>query len=276
MDDLTRAAMPTNTAALGLPLMPDAEERSEGGQAMPFEIRTADLWPDADFELRAEPDGFTFDGYAAVYDLPSARMSFPNIRSGAPFREIIHQGAFAKTLAERANITLRYQHNMTALPLASTRAGTMQLSEDGRGLRVRATLPDNEWGRPVRDAIARGDIGGMSFRFKAARQDWGTDETGGNLRHLIAIALDKEVSVTEFPAFPDTIATVRALADDAEVDPDVLVSAIHSLKPDARLNAEQRDALLTVINKHSDVPVIDADQVQKMARMRERLTRLAG
>lgn len=243
---------------------------------MTYEIRTADLWPDADYQLRAEPEGFTFDGYAAVYELPSARMSFPSIRSGAPFREVIRAGAFTKTLAERANITLRYQHNMNSLPLASTRAGTMELTEDAHGLRVRATLPDNEWGRPVRDAIARGDIGGMSFRFKAARQEWATDETGGNVRNLISLALDKEVSVTEFPAFPDTIATVRALAEDAEVDPDVLVSAVQSLKPDARLNAEQRDALLTVINKHSDAPVIDAADVQKMARMRERLTQLAG
>lgn len=263
-------------AALGLPLMPDAGERSEGGLAMPFEIRTADLWPDADYGLRMEQDGFTFDGYAAVFDLPSKRMAFPNIRSGAPFREIIHPGAFAKTLAERDNITLRYQHNMMALPLASTRAGTMQLSEDARGLRVRATLPDNEWGRPIRDAIARGDITGMSFRYKGVRQDWATDDAGGNVRHLIDVALDKEVSVTEFPAFPDTIATVRALAEDSEVDPDVLVTAVRALKPDARLNAEQRDALLTVINKHSDAPVIDADAAQKMARMRERLASLAG
>lgn len=240
---------------------------------MAYEIRTADLWPDADYELRAEHGGLTFEGYAAVYDVPSARMAFPNIRSGVPFREIIRPGAFTKTLAEKSNVTLRYQHNMNSLPLASTRAGTMTLSEDTRGLRVSATLPDNEWGRPVRDAIARGDIGGMSFRFRAAREEWGKDESGGNLRYLIAAALDKEVSVTEFPAFPDTIATVRALAEDADVDPEDLIGALQALKPDARLAPEQREALLTVINKHSDAPVMDVAAVQKLAQMRERLVR---
>jgi HK97 family phage prohead protease len=218
----------------------------------------------------------TFDGYAAVFDVPSNRMSFPQVRAGVPFREIIRPGAFSKTLAEKANVTLRYQHNMFALPLASTRAGTMEIAEDAHGLRVRATLPDNEWGRPVRDAIARGDIAGMSYRFKSVRQEWATEADGSHIRNLVAIALDKEVSVTEFPAFPDTIATVRALAEDADVDPEALIGALQSLKPDARLAPEQRAALLTVINKHSDAPVIDASEAQKMAQMRERLARLAG
>lgn len=238
---------------------------------MTYEIRTADLWPDADYELRATSDGLTFDGYAAVFDLPSARLAFPNIRSGAPFREVIRPGAFTKTLAEQANVTLRYQHSLAALPLASTRAGTMELSEDTRGLRVKATLPDNEWGRPVRDAIARGDIGGMSFRFQKVLDKWDHDDSGGNRRNLLEVRLDKEVSVTEFPAFPDTIATVRALAEEADVDPEALIDALRTLKPEARLAPEQREALLTVINAHSDAPVIDAAAAHKLAQMRERL-----
>lgn len=240
---------------------------------MTYEIRTADLWPDVDYELRAASDGLTFEGYAAVYDMPSARMAFPNVRSGVPFREIIKPGAFTKTLAEKANVTLRYQHDMRTLPLASTRSGTMDLVEDARGLRVRATLPDNEWGRPVRDAIARGDIGGMSFRFQKVLDRWDKDDAGGNLRNLLEVRLDKEVSVTEFPAFPDTIATVRALAEGADVDPEALIDAFQALKPDARLAPEQRDALLTVINKHSDAPVMDVAAAHKLAQMRERLVR---
>lgn len=243
---------------------------------MPYEIRTAALWPDADFELRAAADGLTFEGYAAVYDVPSARMAFREIRGGAPFREIIRPGAFRKSLDAKANVTLRYQHNMTALPLASTKAGTMDITDDGHGLRVRATLPDNEWGRPVRDAIARGDIDGMSFRFQKVIDKWDTDAEGGNQRNLLEVKLDKEVSVTEFPAYPDTIATVRAIADEADVDPDALVSALGALKPDARLTPEQRQTLLSVINTKSDAPVIDATDAHKLARMRDRLERLAG
>lgn len=243
---------------------------------MTYEIRTADLWPDADFELRASSDGLTFEGYAALYDVPSARLAFPNVRSGAPFREVIRPGAFRKSLDAKPNITLRYQHSMTSLPLASTKAGTMELADDTRGLRVRATLPDNEWGRPVRDAIARGDIDGMSFRFQKVIDKWDRDEEGGNLRNLFEVRLDKEVSVTEFPAYPATVATVRALAEEADVDPDALVEAFRALKPDSRLTADQRQAFITVINTHTDAPVVDATVVQKQAQMRERLARLAG
>ena len=238
---------------------------------MTFEIRTADLWPDADFELRAESDGLTFEGYAALYDVPSARLAFREIRGGQPFREIIRPGAFRKSLDAKPNITLRYQHEMRTLPLASTKGGTMQLTDDGKGLRVQAVLPDNEWGRPVRDAIARGDIGGMSFRFQKVLDKWEQDGDGFNLRSLLEVKLDKEVSVTEFPAYPDTIATVRALAEESDVDPDALVAAFGALKPEARLTPEQRQALLTVINTKSDAPVIDAAAAAKMARMRERL-----
>jgi HK97 family phage prohead protease len=244
---------------------------------MPFELRTADLWPDADYELRAAPDGFTFEGYAALYERESVRMSFPSVNRGQPFREVIEPGAFRKSLDSKPTVTLRYQHNMSALPLASTKSGTMSLADDGRGLRVQASLPDNEWGRPVRDAIARGDIGGMSFRFQSVIEDTkGTASDGLKLRRLMEVRLGPEVSVTEFPAYPDTVATVRALAEEADVDPEALISALSALKPESRLEPAQRDALIAVINTHSETPVIGIDAAQKQAQMRERLARLAG
>lgn len=243
---------------------------------MTYELRTAEMWPDADYELRAVAEGFTFEGYAAVFDLPSRLMAFPAIRAGQPFREVIHRGAFTKTLSENPDITLRYQHNLTALPLGRTTAGTLELSEDDRGLRVRASLPDNEWGRPVRDAIARGDITGMSFRFHKVIDKF-ANETRGLMRHLHEVKLDKEVSITDMPAFPDTVAAVRLLAQEAEVEPDELSDAFGALRdPEARLTPEQRDLLVTVINKHTDAPVIDVSGAQKLAQMRERLERLAG
>lgn len=240
-----------------------------------FEIRTGDLWPDADFELRASSDGMTFDGYAAVFDKPSALLAFPGVGNGRPFREVIHGGAFAKTLAELPDVTLRYQHNMTALPLARTKAGTMTLTEDARGLRVQALLPDNEWGRPVRDAIGRGDISGMSFRFRKVIDKWSKDgET--NVRHLHEVRLGPEVSVTDMPAYADTTATVRALAAEADIDPEELVAAFAALKPEARLTPDQRAVLLAVVNVHSDAPVVDGAELQKRTRQRERLAALVG
>lgn len=240
-----------------------------------YEIRTAEMWPDVDYEMRASPEGFDLEGYAAVYDAPSRMMAFPNVGSGRMFREIIHQGAFTKTLAETPDVTLRYQHNLQALPLARTKSGTMVLTEDTHGLRVRATLPDNEWGRPIRDAISRGDVSGMSFRFRKVIDKW-TTEPEGQMRHLHEVRLGPEVSVTDLEAYPTTSVGVRFLADAADLDPDELAQAFATLRTETKLTPNQRDVIVAAVNAHADAPVIDVAAAHKQAQMRERLARLAG
>lgn len=235
---------------------------------MDYEIRTADMWPEADYELRAVGDGLTLDGYAAVFNLPSLPLSFPGVGGGRRFREIIHPGAFSKSLSELPDVTLRYQHNLETLPLGRTKSGTLELAEDGRGLRVHAQLPDNEWGRPIRDAIARGDISGMSFRFNKVIEKW-----DGDTRHLHEVRLGPEVSITDYPAYPDTSVAVRHLAEAADLEPDALADAFRALRdPDARLTAEQHELLMTAINARTDTPYVGP----KLAHARERLAALAN
>lgn len=240
---------------------------------MTFESRTASLWP-VDMEVRAiGNDGFEFEGYAAKYNEPSLRMAFPNMNSGRPFREIIRPGAFSKTLAENPDLVLVVNHDMRGLPLARTN-GTMTVSDDGVGLRVRAELPDDELGRPVRNAIKRGTMRGMSFRFNKVRDKW-TPGTGGadTVRELVEARLDYEVSVAAFPAYPETEAAVRALADEVGVDPDALVAALGDLAPGTKITRDQRDLLIQTINTKSDAPVMDAATAERVARMRERIAR---
>lgn len=235
---------------------------------MDFEIRTADMWPEADYEMRAASDGLTLEGYAAVFNLPSLPMSFPNVGGGRRFREVIHPGAFARSLNAKPDVTLRYQHSLTTLPLGRTKAGTMDLSEDDRGLRVRASLPDNEWGRPIRDSVARGDISGMSFRFVAAMEDWEKDADGGHIRNLREVKLGAEVSITDYPAYPDTSVAVRHLAEVVEVEADALAEAFRVLRdPEAKLTVEQRDLLMAVVNARTDEPLVGP----RLARARELL-----
>ncbi|HEY6013832.1 MAG TPA: HK97 family phage prohead protease [Candidatus Limnocylindrales bacterium] len=230
-----------------------------------FEVRGTDLWPDADFELRAEGDGLSLTGYAALYGVPS--LPIPGGPRGA-FTETIRQGAFARTLSRKPDVTLRYQHNLTSLPLARTKAGTMSLAEDERGLRVAASLPDNEIGRPVRDAIRRGDISGMSFRFRVpskAGEAWSADYTK---RELLDIALGAEVSVVDFPAYPDTSVFVRHLAEAAEVPTDDLAAAFAVLRDaDARLSPEQRDLLYAAVGAKTDAPYLPPKLVELQKRL---------
>lgn len=226
-----------------------------------FENRGTDLWPTEEFDLRAAGDGLTLEGYAALYEVESVPLPGP----AGPFTETIQRGAFAATLANAPDVTLRYQHNLSTIPLARTKSGTLELVEDDRGLRVKAALPDNEFGRPIRDAIARRDISGMSFSFKAIRDAWSKDRTQ---RRLVELRIGPEVSVVDFPAYPDTSVFVRSVAEAAGLPPDALADAFNVLREtDGRLTPEQRDLIVTAVNAKTTDPVVS----QRVARMREKL-----
>jgi len=237
--------------------------------ATDFETRGTDLWPDADFEIRMAGDGLTLEGYAAVFDKPSLPMPGPR----GPFTETLRSGAMTKTLAENPDVTLRYQHNLLSIPLGRTKAGTLELSADSHGLHVRNALPDNEIGRPIRDAVKRGDISGMSFSFRPvsrAGEKWNADYTQ---RDLLDIQIGREVSVVDFPAYPDTSVMVRHLADVADLPADELAEALALLRTeDARLTVEQRNLIYAAVAAKSDEPFVGP----RLARARERLAALAS
>lgn len=182
------------------------------------EVRVAgDVWPTIDLEIRAEPDGLNFRGYAAVFDSPSEDLG--------GFTETIAPGAFAKSLRRRKGDIRMFLNHDWDVVLASKGAGTMRLTEDGHGLFVDADLPDNEWGRPVRDAVVRGDISSMSFGFNVPKggDEWNNERTE---RRLNEVYLHEVSPVTAWPAYPATSASVRALADLVEVDEDILAMTL--------------------------------------------------
>ena len=240
---------------------------------MEYEIRTALMWPEADYELRATTEGLRLDGYAAVFGMSSLPMRFAGINGGRPFREIIEPGAFAESLAGEPDVSLRFQHDMNSLPLGRTRSGTLRLSEDTRGLRAEADLPDSSWGNDIATSIRRGDIAGMSFRFAKVADKWGR-ENGEHVRRLQKVHLGPEVSLTDYPAYPDTAAAVRFLAESADVDVDELADAFRALREeDATLTPEQHALLIKTINERRGDSLAIVDP--KIAAMRERLKVLA-
>jgi uncharacterized protein len=209
------------------------------------EVRVAvDTWPLADMEIRADGDGLTFRGYAAVFDSPSEPL---------PFVERIRPGAFAKSLGEKRAIKMFHNHN-SDIVLGSTRAKTLKLTEDKRGLLAEATLPDNYWGHYVRDAVKRGDIDSMSFGFQAVKDAWSEDL---NERELIEARLFEVSDVSGWPAYPATSASVRELAETIDTSPDELAAAFAVLRAaDASLTPDQHDLLIRAINARYDFPMV--------------------
>ncbi len=202
---------------------------------------------DVDFEIRLEPDtnnGMRFTGYAAVFNSDSEPL---------PFTERIVPGAFKRSLKARNEIKMFVNHNMDMV-LASTRAKTLKLTEDSKGLLAEAELPDTTYGRDLSVLMQRGDVNAMSFGFSVPQKGdrWSDD---GRTRELLDIRLHEVSIVTGFPAYQATTASVRTLeivASRTNTDVDKLADALLKLESGESLNAENADLITEVVTKLRD------------------------
>jgi HK97 family phage prohead protease len=201
-----------------------------------------------DFEVRQGPagDGMSFSGYAAVFNSDSEPL---------PFIERIAPGAFRKSLKSRNNIRMYLNHDSSML-LATSRAKTLRLMEDERGLKVEADLPDTTIGRDLSTLIKRGDVDSMSFGFSVPPKgdSWSED---GSVRELKEVRLYEVSVVTGFPAYQATTASVRSLdmlAERTANDADKLADAITVLEAGSELSDEQSALLMDVVRKLTKKP----------------------
>lgn len=185
--------------------MPDSIDRPDGLQ-VPDERRVIVPLNDTELTETREGDGsITFVGHAAVFDRLSEDLG--------GFRERIQRGAFRKVLDTDPDVRFLLNHN-DDIVMARTKSGTMELSEDPRGLRVYAKLAPTQAAQDLRVLIKRGDIDQMSFGFtmRDGGKDVWTEEDNGLVRTIIAFGGLLDVSAVAFPAYPQTDASVRTVA----------------------------------------------------------------
>jgi HK97 family phage prohead protease len=205
-------------------------------------------WNPDEAEVRAIGDGMTFSGYAARFNSPSEWMGF---------EERIAPGAFTRTLKARNEVKAFLNHN-TDIVLGSTRAGTLRLTQDDKGLLAEIDLPDTTAGRDLAVSVKRGDVSGMSFGFNIPKggDEWSED---GRQRTLKEIALAEVSPVSGFPAYAATSASVRSisvpmLAHRCQEDADLLEVAVDALLMGEALGADAAALLRSVIDKMSEQP----------------------
>jgi HK97 family phage prohead protease len=201
-----------------------------------------------DLEIRAEGDGMTLRGYAAVFNSPSQPL---------PFIESIQPGAFRDSLKSRNDIKLLWNHD-TSIVLGSTRAGTLRLIEDAKGLFVEADLPDTQAGRDAAYLIKRGDVNAFSFGFRipVGGDEWPTP----NQRILKRVNIH-EASVVAYPAYQSTegTASVRTVSDLADriaelaeirgISAEELTDALLALESGQELTERQGELLTETLGK---------------------------
>ena len=167
---------------------------------------------DASIEIRKADDGSVgLRGYVAVFDSEA-------------HGEVVKGSAFNRTLAQRDNVRLLVNHD--GVPLASTKAGTLTLSVDERGLVVdvpNLDVANNPTAAELVSAMTRGDIDQMSFAFTAY-----DDPIVAGVRELREVKL-YDVSVVTYPWYE---ATSVGLTGDRDMDRALV--ALRSLSPEQR------------------------------------------
>jgi HK97 family phage prohead protease len=156
-------------------------------------------------DLEVTKQGRHFDGYAAIYGEETDL---------GEFIEVILPPAFRSALSATSNLPMLWDHNAAMPPFATTKAGTLKVTEDRRGLRVSADIDERHILGPTLISMAeRGEVDGMSFGFMTGRKDNKVSERNGRMvRAITGFKHLLDVSPTWNPAYSGTTAELRSLS----------------------------------------------------------------
>ncbi len=184
-----------------------------------------------ELELRVSgdgPAGRTLSWYPSVFNTLSEDLG--------GFRERIMPGAFRKTIKENDVVGL-FNHDSNFV-LGRTRANTLTLREDKKGLRAEAELPATSWANDLIVSIERGDITQGSFGFLPVKSRWIEDASEPIVERQEVRLFD--ASLVTQPAYPDADgASLRSLFSEFGLDAALLSRALASSKAGAPLCPDQ-------------------------------------
>ena len=157
------------------------------------------------FETRDDGEKMRIVGYFAVFN------SIYEIAPG--MTESVAPGAFSRTLPG-GDIRALTNHD-TTLVLGRTKAGTLILREDERGLYGEVEInPNDSDAVNLYERVKRGDVDQCSFGFEIVSEE--TDFRDDGSVHWTITDVDLyEVSVCTFPAYEQTGVSARTAQRDA-------------------------------------------------------------
>jgi len=230
---------PVQPAGDEMPPTPAEEEIPQMQTSQPLEVERVRVKLE---ELRVAGSGdpqkkneLVVTGYAALFDSRSEDLG--------GFVEEIQRGAFSESL-RKSDLDVRFLINHDSnLVLARSKSGTLELSEDERGLRIYARVAPYSYAEDLRIAIERGDIDQMSFAFTVEEDSWGSADDGTPLRRVQRVKDLFDVSVVTYPAYAETKTEVLARAiDRGELENETETSSAEVVPAEERESSPQGEA----------------------------------
>lgn len=167
---------------------------------------------DARIDASGNGEDRIFTGTAVVFNSPSEPLWTPL----GSFREQILPGAIDERLLRNSVVELLYNHDPDSV-MATTEAGTLELSIEDDGLRVWARLdPTDPDVQRLEAKVRHRSVNKMSFAFAmdenaGAEERWYEDDDGGIWRDIIRMSELFDVSAVARPAYRQTSANLRTL-----------------------------------------------------------------
>lgn len=159
-----------------------------------------------DHRMEQREDGesdMILEGYACVFN---ERTLIGSEDYG--FYEVIDRDAFNG--ADLSDVPLKYNHTDAVPILARTRNGSLSLSIDDKGLKIRAKLLDTQDAKDMYKRVQEGLIDKMSFAFTTKESEW-NDATTPMTRTIKRFERIWDVSVVDIPAYDGTSVYARSL-----------------------------------------------------------------
>ncbi|MDY8146836.1 phage major capsid protein [Lactiplantibacillus plantarum] len=153
-----------------------------------------DQQPDDKQQDKQQPK--QIQGYALLFNSPSKDLG--------GFVEVIDPAALDGV--DLSNVILLNQHDYSQ-PLASVKAGTLELTPDDKGLHFTATLDDSvSYANDAYQNVKSGNVDSMSFRFDIddGGDEFTQDEQGKVTRTIKQVKDLFEVSTVTIPAYDDS------------------------------------------------------------------------
>jgi HK97 family phage prohead protease len=143
----------------------------------------------------------TISGYASVFNSETTIAGV--------FREVVRKGAFKRAIKENQDVRALIDH-ASSLILGRTKAGTLTLVEDDKGLRTIIKPPNTQVARDLVENLRVGNVDQMSFGFIVKKQQWSSNSevNGLDLREILDVDLF-DVSVVTYPAYDSTTVGLR-------------------------------------------------------------------